>query len=66
MRFLLDQDVYALTARFLRDLGHDVVTPLNSTWLAPPTAICWPARVKNAVFSLPVTKTSAGWSSWSI
>ena len=26
MRFLLDQDVYALTARFLRDLGHDVVT----------------------------------------
>ena len=26
MRFLLDQDVYALTDRFLRDLGHDVVT----------------------------------------
>jgi len=26
VRFLLDQDVYALTARFLRDLGHDVVT----------------------------------------
>jgi len=26
MRFLIDQDVYALTARFLRDLGHDVVT----------------------------------------
>ena len=26
MRFLLDQDVYALTARFLRDLGHDIVT----------------------------------------
>ena len=26
MRFLLDQDVYALTIRFLRDLGHDVVT----------------------------------------
>src|SRR5262249_37446027 len=25
MRFLLDQDVYAVTARFLRDLGHDVV-----------------------------------------
>jgi hypothetical protein len=22
MRFLLDQDVYAATARFLRDLGH--------------------------------------------
>lgn len=26
MRFLLDQDVYALTRRFLRELGHDVVT----------------------------------------
>ena len=25
MRFLLDQDVYALTARFLRALEHDVV-----------------------------------------
>ncbi len=26
MKFLLDQDVYALTARFLTALGHDVVT----------------------------------------
>ena len=26
MRFLLDQDVYASTARFLRELGHDVVS----------------------------------------
>ena len=25
MRFLLDQDVYAVTIRFLRDLEHDVV-----------------------------------------
>ena len=25
MRFLLDQDVYATTARFLSSLGHDVV-----------------------------------------
>lgn len=25
MRFLLDQDVYAATARFLRSLGHEVV-----------------------------------------
>lgn len=30
MRFLLDQDVYALTARYLRDLGHDVVTAAES------------------------------------
>jgi predicted nuclease of predicted toxin-antitoxin system len=26
MKFLLDQDVYATTMRFLRDLGHDVVS----------------------------------------
>jgi predicted nuclease of predicted toxin-antitoxin system len=26
MRFLTDQDVYAVTTRFLRNLGHDVVT----------------------------------------
>jgi len=26
MNLLLDQDVYAMTARFLLDLGHDVVT----------------------------------------
>jgi predicted nuclease of predicted toxin-antitoxin system len=26
MRFLLDQDVFAATARFLRELGHDVVS----------------------------------------
>lgn len=25
MKFLLDQDVYSVTARFLADLGHDVV-----------------------------------------
>jgi predicted nuclease of predicted toxin-antitoxin system len=26
MRFLLDQDVYALTERFLREQGYDVIT----------------------------------------
>ena len=26
MKFLLDQDVYALTVRFLREQGHDVIT----------------------------------------
>ena len=26
MKLLLDQDVYALTVRLLRDLGHDVLT----------------------------------------
>ena len=33
MRFLLDQDVYAITARFLSDLGHDVV-PVAEVGLA--------------------------------
>ena len=26
MKFLIDQDVYAITVRFLRNLGHDVIT----------------------------------------
>ena len=26
MKFLLDQDVYAITAGFLRSLGHDIIT----------------------------------------
>ena len=26
MKLLLDQDVYAVTTRYLRDLGHDVLT----------------------------------------
>jgi predicted nuclease of predicted toxin-antitoxin system len=26
MKFLADQDVYAATVNFLKDLGHDVVT----------------------------------------
>lgn len=26
MKFMLDQDVYAITARFLRDFDHDIVT----------------------------------------
>ncbi len=30
MRLLADQDVYALTVRFLRDSGHDVVTAAES------------------------------------
>ncbi len=33
MKFLLDQDVYAATARFLLDLGHDVV-PVASIGLS--------------------------------
>ena len=31
MRFLIDQDVYALTTRCLRDLGHEVKSALSAT-----------------------------------
>ena len=30
MRLFLDHDVYAITAQFLKDLGHDVVTASES------------------------------------
>ena len=30
MKLLLDQDVYAATGRLLRDLGHDVVSAVES------------------------------------
>jgi predicted nuclease of predicted toxin-antitoxin system len=40
VKFLLDQDVYALTAHFLRDLGHDVVTAAEiSLSRAPDTVL---------------------------
>jgi len=29
MKFLIDQDVYAVTIRFLRELGHDRILPSN-------------------------------------
>lgn len=31
MKLLLDQDVYRLTERLLRDLGHDVVTAVEAS-----------------------------------
>ncbi len=36
MRFLLDQDVYAVTAHFLNDLGHDAV-PVATIGLSQAT-----------------------------
>jgi len=29
MKLLLDQDIYAITARYLRSLGHDVLTAVD-------------------------------------
>jgi hypothetical protein len=33
MKFLADQDVYAITINFLKDLGHEVI---------PAAALAWP------------------------
>jgi predicted nuclease of predicted toxin-antitoxin system len=45
VRFLLDQDVYALTARFLRNLAHDVVTAAElGLSRAPDTTLLSRAR----------------------
>ena len=51
MRFLLDQDVYALTARFLLDLGHEVVTAAEiELSRAPDTVLLARAGREGRVF----------------
>jgi predicted nuclease of predicted toxin-antitoxin system len=51
VRFLLDQDVYALTARFLRELGHDVVTAAElGLARAPDTALLARAGQEGRLF----------------
>jgi hypothetical protein len=40
MKFLLDQDVYAATARFLASLGHDSYKSPKSGCHKPPTKNC--------------------------
>jgi predicted nuclease of predicted toxin-antitoxin system len=48
VRFLLDQDVYAITCRLLRDLGHDVVTAdeLNPSRSPDRGLLMWAADEK--------------------
>jgi hypothetical protein len=50
MKFLLDQDVYALTARFLQSLGHELTLWLSLDWLKLTMRFCWPERVSLTAF----------------
>ena len=51
MTFLLDQDVYEMTARFLRDLGHDVVKASElGLSRAPDSILLTAAREQGRVF----------------
>ena len=62
MKFLLDQDVYASTAHFLEDLGHDVV-PAARLGLSrsSDSDLLRTAREQGQLW-LPVTETLAGLS----
>jgi predicted nuclease of predicted toxin-antitoxin system len=51
MKFLIDQDVYAVTIRFLRELGHDVlpVAQLNLS-RADDSELLETARTQDRIF----------------
>ena len=50
MKFLTDQDVYAVTIRFLRDSGHDVVTAYETGLSqADDTELIRKAREQNRI-----------------
>lgn len=51
MRFLLDQDVYQITARLLSDLGHDVVSAAQlGLAQADDSTLLRVAREQNRIF----------------
>ena len=50
MRFLADQDVYAITIAFLNGLGHDVVRALNSVWRAEDAELLRVAHEQGRIF----------------
>ena len=52
MGFLLDQDVYALTARFLRELGHDIVTAAELGLIAT-AKVQWNSATRQAAGNGP-------------
>ena len=67
MRFLTDQDVYAITNRFLSGLGHDVVTAAQlGLAQAEDLELLRVAQIR-AVSSSLVTAISVGSSSsWAV
>jgi len=65
MRFLTDQDVYAVTAQLLRNLGHDVATAAELGLSRATDATLLPtAKVQERIFITRDRETSAIWSSW--
>ncbi len=64
MRFLADQDVYAVTINFLRSLGHEVVTASQlSMARAKDLELLSPHTIKKK-FSSPATATLELWFSF--
>ncbi len=63
MRFLFDEDVYAVTVRFLRSLGHDVVTATAAGGPVSSDEELLTIAHQQARFWLPVTGTLAHWCS---
>ena len=62
MRFLSDQDIYAVTVQFLRAMGHDVVTAADvamSQCRAPRMQKSLKPRRKTSVSLSPATAISA-------
>ena len=61
MKFLLDQDVYAITERFLRSAGHDVMTASDlGLSRASDETVLRTAREHGRIL-VPATITLAGW-----
>ena len=65
MKFLLDQDVFAVTGRFLSALGHDVQTAsamdLSS---ADDSVLLEQAQKQDRIVLSPVIEISGAWSSF--
>jgi hypothetical protein len=51
MKFLADQDVYAITIAFLSGLGHDSLTQFNSVWRTRRMPSCSVSPVSRGGFS---------------
>ncbi len=63
MKFLLDQDVYAATVRFLSALGHDVVPVAKIGLSRQMIRSCSQPHASKTEFLFPGTETLEDWSS---